>query len=520
MFPLHDDVAKIATFSALTISFAFVALRAWRNRKITHGSRSLPGPQGLPFIGSVLSINIGEPWLTYTEWSKCYGGIFYTTSLGRNMVIINDEKIAYELLERRSTIYSSRPYSTTNELSGTGCIMPFLPYGSTWKLHRKMYHTAFNRQVTMEYRPMQTEKAYQLLGSLITTPHEYAKHLETFAGSVILEITYGYYANGQDDTFISQVKRVRDLGDRLMAPKRAALLNTFPILAYLPLWLLGRQYEQRVGEIRSSVQQAVDDPFEYVRDEMANGSARKSLVHDLLLEQVGKAHNHEYDETVKAVAASAFFAGVDTTLSALLVFMLAMTLYPEVQVRAQEEIDRVVGRDHLPDFGDRDNLPYVEAILMETLRWHPIAPLGLPHTTTKDDVFDGMYIPRGVLYILLLKPHRGMSRDETKFPDPTRFNPERHLTADGLVESASSPVFGLGRRICPGRYVAAQSMWAAIACILATLRIANAKDEHGNPIAVVPEFTTGLVIHPESFPCSIEARTSSAEQLIQSRVCK
>ena len=82
-----------------------------------------------------------------------------------------------------------------------------------------------------------------------------------------------------------------------------------------------------MGEIRSSVQRVLDDPFEYVRDEMvcwvfhpamhvliygafqANGSARKSLVHDLLLEQVGKAHNHEYDETVKAVAASAFFGG-------------------------------------------------------------------------------------------------------------------------------------------------------------------------------------------------------------------
>ncbi|KIM59163.1 hypothetical protein SCLCIDRAFT_126612 [Scleroderma citrinum Foug A] len=510
------DVAKIATFSALTISFALVALRAWRNRKITHRSRSLPGPQGIPFIGSVLSINIREPWLTYMEWSKCYGGIFYTT-------LLLGQKIAYELLERRSAIYSSRPYSATNKLFSTGFITTFLPYGSTWKLHRKMYHTAFNKQVAMEYRQMQTEKAHQLLGSLITTPHEYAKHLETFAGSVVLAITYGYDANDQDDAFISQVKRAMDACGKLMTPKRAALLTAFPILAYLPSWLLGRQYKQRVGEIRSLIQRVLDDPFKFVRDEITNGSARKSLVHDLLLEQGGKVHNHEHDETVKAVAATTFFAGVDTTRSALLVFILAMTLYPEVQVRAQEEIDRVVGHDRLPDFGDRDNLPYVEALLMETLRWHPVAPLGAPHTTTKDDVFDGMYIPRGVLHILHLKHilvHKGMSRDETKFPDPTRFNPERHLTADGLVESASSPVFGLGRRICPGRYVAAQSMWAAVVCILATLRITNTKDEHGNPIAVVPEFTTGPTIHPKPFPCSIEARSSTAEQLIQSRVCK
>lgn len=64
------------------------------------------------------------------------------------------------------------------------------------------------------------------------------------------------------------------------------------------------------------------------------------------------------------------------TTSALGVFMLAMILYPEVQAKAQEEIDRVVGHDRLPDFCDRDDLPYVEAILMETLRWYPVVPLG------------------------------------------------------------------------------------------------------------------------------------------------
>lgn len=512
------DVAKIATFSALTISFAFLALRAWRNRQLAHGSRPLPGPQGLPFIGSALSINIREPWSTYTEWSKCYGGIFNSTLLGQNVVIISDEKIAYELLERRSAIYSSRPYLSTSELFGLDFITTFLPYGSTWKLHRKMYHAAFNRQVSMEYRPMQAEKAYQLLGCLITTPHEYAKHLETFAGSVILAITYGYDAsNNQDDTFISQAKRVIDASGELMTPERAALLTAFPILAYMPSWLPGGQYKQRAAEIRSLAKRVLDDPFRYVRDEMANGSARKSMVHDLLLEQLGKVRNHEHDETVKAAAATVFFAGVDTTLSALLVFMLAMTLYPEVQARAQEEIDRVVGHNRLPDFGDRDNLPYVEAIVMETLRWHPITPLGVPRATTKDDVFDGMYIPRGSNVMINVW---GMSRDETRFPDPTRFKPERHLTADGFVESASSLVFGLGRRICPGRYVAVQSMWAAMVYILATLRITNAKDEHGNPIAVVPEFTTGVAIRPKSFPCSIEARSSRVEQLIQSRDCK
>jgi len=107
-----------------------------------------------------------------------------------------------------------------------------------------------------------------------------------FAGSIILAITYGYDAsNNQDDTFISQAKRVIDVSGELMTPERAALLAAFPIceplyesiwstswksipVAYMPSWLPGGQYKQRAGEIRSLVKRVLDDPFKYVRDEM------------------------------------------------------------------------------------------------------------------------------------------------------------------------------------------------------------------------------------------------------------
>jgi cytochrome P450 len=52
-----------------------------------------------------------------------------------------------------------------------------------------------------------------------------------------------------------------------------------------------------------------------------------------------------------------------------------MTLYPEVQRKAQEEIDRVIGNSRLPDHLDQDDLPYVQAVLKEVLRWHPVTPL-------------------------------------------------------------------------------------------------------------------------------------------------
>src|SRR5215472_148748 len=76
-----------------------------------------------------------------------------------------------------------------------------------------------------------------------------------------------------------------------------------------------------------------------------------------------------------------------------------MTLHPEIQRRGREEIDRVVGNERLPSIGDRENLPYVNAILKEVLRWHPIGPMGLPHMTTENDIFHGHLIPKGAIIL-------------------------------------------------------------------------------------------------------------------------
>lgn len=84
----------------------------------------------------------------------------------------------------------------------------------------------------------------------------------------------------------------------------------------------------------------------------------------------------------------------------MLTFFLAMTLHPEVQRRAQRELDRIVGQGRLPKFDDRDSLPYVSAIIKECLRWQPVGPLGVPHRSTADHVYkDQYFIPKGSIVI-------------------------------------------------------------------------------------------------------------------------
>lgn len=76
-----------------------------------------------------------------------------------------------------------------------------------------------------------------------------------------------------------------------------------------------------------------------------------------------------------------------------------MALYPEVLQKAQKEIDSVVGTNRLPNFDDRENLPYVEALIKEVLRWHPVVPMGLPHSSTADDTCEGYLIPKGAVIL-------------------------------------------------------------------------------------------------------------------------
>lgn len=76
-----------------------------------------------------------------------------------------------------------------------------------------------------------------------------------------------------------------------------------------------------------------------------------------------------------------------------------MALFPEVQKKAQAELDALVGPDRLPDYSDYESLIYIRAVVLEAMRWMPVVPLGLPHRVTTDDEYEGYSIPKGTIII-------------------------------------------------------------------------------------------------------------------------
>ena len=165
-------------------------------------------------------------------------------------------------------------------------------------------------------------------------------------------------------------------------------------------------------------------------------------------------------------------------------WLLAMLAYPETQARAHAELDAVVGRARLPTFADYPHLPYIRAMVKELLRWRPVGPLGIPHVSTEDDWYEGMFIPKGTICI----PNMWhMNRDSELFgKNADDFDPTRYLDSSGDVAPAISDIkehghfsYGFGRRNCPGRYMADNSLFINIAVTLWATKMERKKDASG-----------------------------------------
>ena len=199
-----------------------------------------------------------------------------------------------------------------------------------------------------------------------------------------------------------------------------------------------------------------------------------------------------------------------------------MLLFPEVQRKAQEAIDNVVGAERLPETNDYPQLPYILSCIKETTRWMPVAILGFPHAVMEDDEYLGYRIPKGTG---IIQNVYAIHMDPMRYPEPKRFNPDRYKDdAQGLADAATNPdpakrgsfVFGAGRRICQGMHIAETSLFLAMSRILWAFDIVPAKDKKGNDILPDPsKLTQGLIVMPEPFEAAIRPRSAERAALIR-----
>lgn len=493
-----------------------VLLALWVIRKAFSGSSTSrhypPGPKGLPIVGNLFDVPTSQEWQTYSQWADRWGDLISMNVLGQRIAIISSVRVAFDLFEKRSVIYSDRPHLVVaGETVGHANTIPMAPYGERMRKIRRMFTKAVGTKALMEdFMPLMSETIQDYLMHLLKKPQDFRDHIRLMTSTNILLISHGHRVKDSNDRFLKLSDAVTDEFSEAVAPG-AFLVDQFPLLRHLPSWVPGTAWRKTAEKYRRHVTDAVAEPFAFVKQQMAAGTAIPSFVSRNLDDGAAPSPDHEH--TVKYAAMALYTAGSDTTASALTSLFLAMTLYPEVQRRAQAELDGVVGTDRLPTFEDRDRLPYINAICSEVLRWMPVGPLGLPHRLTEDDVYEGYALPKGTIFFV---NNWKLLHDPDTYRDPMAFMPERFLGAAPELDP-SKIAFGYGRRICPGILVAEATIFITVAATLAAFSIRPAQNG-GAPSLPPVRQTSGIISHPAPFQCDVVPRSKKAEALVVAAV--
>ncbi|KDR72697.1 hypothetical protein GALMADRAFT_101857 [Galerina marginata CBS 339.88] len=476
-----------------------------------------PGPRKLPLLGNLLDFPASFEWETFQAWGKKYhSDILHLSAAGRSLIILNSVDAARDLLERRSAIYSSRSKLTIiNDFMGFSWLFVFMPYGPKWKERRRLFQRHFHPSNDEIHKGKEVHYARRLLLQILETPESYMQHVRHSIGGILHSIAYGGETKPFNDPFVETAEEVsKYLSDGAVTATMIVEIVPFllPILPYiLPAWPL-RKSRKQLKELGSKFR---DDPFDHVKRLMSDGAAQPSFVSRALETPENGNTQHEI---IKDVAALVFIGGSSTMNATLHTFFLAMLCFPDAQFKAQEEIDRVVGRGRLPEFSDQSHLPYLAALLKEVYRWRPAGPVAVPHFLENDDEYSGYHIPG---QSIVMANVWAMLHDENTYPEPSCFKPDRFLK-NGLLNAAirdpATVSFGFGRRICPGAHIAESTIWIMAASILSTLQITPALDDHGIQIEPTIEYRPGVTCEPVPFKCTIQPRHDAVESLIRATI--
>ncbi|XP_033763834.1 steroid 17-alpha-hydroxylase/17,20 lyase-like [Pecten maximus] len=428
-----------------------------------------PGPTPIPLVGNyslMMERGLQEECVKLAEK---YGPVFTIYMGPLRMVIVNTIEAATQVLVKAKADFADRmPTTFGDALSDNGKDIAFSQYTVSWKLHRKIAGTALRNyfrggklEEAIHGSCSHAIKAFEEKKGEPFVPHEC---IDLTVFNVMVALCFQNVYTFDDSRF----KRLVDLDNELLLNVGAGFVeDLLPILA--KTWPTKRY--ARAMEI-------LDEIFEFVNGELRNhketfdeGNIRDFA--DALILARMEAENDEDTELLnqltdvhlKQTMIDVFFAGIDTTRFTLQWFFLYLAANPEIQKKAQKEIDNAVGRDRLPGLADRPSMPYTEAVLHETMRIATVAPLGVPHAARVDAKLCGYDVPKGTAVVI---NHWALHNDARHWNDPKKFDPERFLDSDGNL--AQKPVswlpFSAGRRVCLGESIAKAELHVIAAIIL------------------------------------------------------
>ena len=467
------------------------------------GTRSClpPGPVSFPFIGNLhlVSEHLHE---TLAEMGNKYGPIS-TFNLGQlRAVIVNDFPTAKEVLMERGTEFAGRPTIFTLDLiSRGGKNIAFSDYGKHWKFHRKIAHSVlrvFGKGMTRIESVVQDEvngvcQRFEESGTVSFDP---AVDIHLMVMNVICTLLFGKTFHREDPTFL----KFKDDIHYISVSGSFKLYDVIPILQWFP-WRTVKTFKEKVRGLQEFVCKKLHLERQNARGKVFGEDIQATNYIQALLKsrQEAEEENHEVkeflseDSLVSAVI-DLFLAGAEPTSTTLNWCLLYMATWPAIQDKVHIMLDQEIGK---PDgintvrLSQRQALPYLEAIIMETQRLASTVPLGLFHKALKDTTICGYDIPKGTAVVV---NQWAIHHNKSYWKEPFQFDPSRFLDANGqLIHDSSKPFipFGAGPRVCLGQALARTEMFLCLSNLLHRFHFTFPSNEEKPSLRGISKITIG-----------------------------
>ncbi|RXW14495.1 hypothetical protein EST38_g11359 [Candolleomyces aberdarensis] len=438
------------------------------------------------------------PWEGYAKLCEEYGDMIYLKAPGQGILVLGSKQRTVDLLDKRAANYSDRPAFPITELMDFTWTFGLMPYGLRWRQHRRAFHQYLNNNAVKIYHPIMHEETKSFLRKVKSQPDDIFEHVQFLFGTEIMRVAYGFDDIRRNEELIHNAEALIVGFADAVVPGRY-LVNIFPSLKHVPSWFPGAGFKRFLGSLASR------------HATQANGKkgSHPSMAADLIdrLPEDSDLSRAEVESIARNVCGIAYVAGAETTVNLALALLYVLASYPDIQSKGQTEIDSVVGLDRLPAVTDIQDLPYVHAIVKEVGRWFTVVPLGVPHSNSEDDEYDGFFIPKGTI---IFQNNWTMMHNPDVFDKPFEFIPERYLKDDQIdpsVPDAEAAAFGHGRRN--------DALFLMAASLLATYTLTAGKDEAGGTVPLKLQSQNPSVSKPAPFECQITLRPGRERLLLE-----
>ncbi|KZV94880.1 cytochrome P450 [Exidia glandulosa HHB12029] len=455
---------------------------AWSCFKARSKAPLPPGPTRHWLWQNMKDLPKSKMWLQFTNWADQYGPIVSLSLPGsKTLVVLQTLDTINDLLDKRGVLYSDRPHTImANELMGFSETVTFQQEGPVLRRYRKLCRIALSPTAVERYETVQHDAVSQFIDALTENyarrpdgDVDFLPQIRLAAIRWIMGMVYGVRVEDTSHEYVTNAEAAIALFAKAIQPGRY-FVDAIPIMRYLPEWLPFAKFKREAREARIVRARGAELPFRHVVDKVIAGTAPPSFVSLLLsgIDESNPSASERYEhEDIKQVARS-MYSGMSPN-STLRSFVAAMLLHPEVQKKAQAELDTFYGlhgRTNLPTQADRQHLPYVCAVINETLRWQPSLPLAWHGRSHLQTIIprSGFLIPKGstILPNVWNVSRTGPDKETLNDFDPSRFMDDARRPLD-----PASYVFGFGRRVCVGQLVAENFLFVMVAAMLSSFTI-------------------------------------------------